>query len=478
MITYDKLFIGGWTTPASSERIDVTSASTEEPIGSVPAATEADVDAAVAAARRAFDDPQGWPNWEPARRADALDQLADKLEAKGEEMARRVSAQNGMPIAISSQLEAGFPLVLLRYYANLLRGFDFEVEQDHLMGGKTYVRREPVGVVGAIAPWNYPQALAAFKHAPALAAGCTIVLKPSPETVLDAFLFAEAVAETDIPDGVVNIVPGGREVGAYLVAHPDIDKVAFTGSTAAGRQIATTCGQMLRPVTLELGGKSAAIVLDDANLDLSVMGERLFESLLVNNGQTCYLGTRILTPDNRYDEVVDTLAAFMSSLPVGDALDASTMIGPMASRTHRDRVEGFIDKGKGDGARVVVGGGRSDRDRGWFVEPTLFADVDNKSTIAQEEIFGPVLSVIRYSDVDNAIAIANDSDYGLGGSVWTSDPERGRDIARRVRTGTIGINRYLPDPGAPFGGVKDSGIGRELGPQSLDSYLVYKSIYA
>ena len=478
MITYDKLFIGGWTTPASNERIDVISASSEEPIGSVPAATEADVDAAVAAARRAFDDPQGWANWEPARRADALDQLADKLEAKGEEMARRVSAQNGMPITISSQLEAGFPLILLRYYANLLRGFEFEVEQDHLMGGKTYVRREPVGVVGAIAPWNYPQALAAFKHAPALAAGCAIVLKPSPETVLDAFLFAEAVAETDIPEGVVNIVPGGREIGAYLVAHPDIDKVAFTGSTAAGRQIATTCGQMLRPVTLELGGKSAAIVLDDANLDLSVMGERLFESLLVNNGQTCYLGTRILAPDNRYDEVVDTLAAFMSSLPVGDALDASTMIGPMASRTHRDRVEGFIDKGKGDGARVVVGGGRSDSDRGWFVEPTLFADVDNKSTIAQEEIFGPVLSVIRYSDVDNAIAIANDSDYGLGGSVWTSDPDRGRDVARRVRTGTIGINRYLPDPGAPFGGVKDSGIGRELGPQSLDSYLVYKSIYA
>lgn len=212
MITYDKLFIGGWATPASNERIDVTSASTEEPIGSVPAATEADVDAAVAAARSAFDDPQGWANWEPARRADALDQLADKLEAKGEEMARRVSAQNGMPITISSQLEAGFPLVLLRYYANLLRGFDFEVEQDHVMGGKTYVRREPVGVVGAIAPWNYPQALAAFKHAPALAAGCAIVLKPSPETVLDAFLFAEAVAETDIPQGVVNIVPGGREI--------------------------------------------------------------------------------------------------------------------------------------------------------------------------------------------------------------------------------------------------------------------------
>ncbi len=479
MITYDKLFIGGqWVAPASGEQIEVVSSSTEEQIGVVPAAVEADVDAAVAAARSAFDDPQGWARWEPSRRADAMEQLADILETKGEEMARRVSAQNGMPIAISSQLETGVPLTLLRYYAGLARGFSFEVEQDHLFGGKTLVRREPVGVVGAIVPWNYPQALAAFKYGPALAAGCAIVLKPSPETVLDAFLFAEAVAESDIPDGVVNVVPGGRETGAYLVSHRDVDKVAFTGSTAAGRQIAATCGQLLRPVTLELGGKSAAIVLDDANLDLSVMGERLFESLLVNNGQTCYLGTRILAPDNRYDEVVDTLAAFMSSLPVGDALDESTMIGPMASRTHRDRVEGYIEKGKGDGARVVVGGGRSERDRGWFVQPTLFADVDNHSTIAQEEIFGPVLSVIRYSDTDDAIRLANDSDYGLGGSVWTSDPDRGKDVARRVRTGTIGINRYMPDPGAPFGGVKDSGIGRELGPQSMEAYLVYKSIYA
>lgn len=478
MTTYDKLFIGGeWRTPASSECIDVTSASTEEPIGSVPAATERDVDDAVAAARRAFDDPQGWAHWPPVKRADAIEQLAQQLEIRADEMARRVSAQNGMPISIATQLEGGFPLVVLRYYANLLREAEFETEQPHVMGGTTVVRREPVGVVGAISPWNYPQTLASFKHAPALAAGCTIVLKPSPETVLDAFLFAEAVAATDIPAGVVNVVPGGRDVGAYLVGHPGVDKVAFTGSTAAGRQIATTCGQLLRPVTLELGGKSAAIILDDANLDLSVVGERLFESLLVNNGQTCYLGTRILAPASRYDDVVDTLGAFISSLPVGDALDPGTMIGPMASRTHRDRVDGFIEKGKGDGARVVVGGGATNFDRGWFVEPTLFADVDNASTIAQEEIFGPVLSVIKYTDTDEAIRIANDSDYGLGGTVWTSDPERGRDIARRVRTGTIGINRYMPDPGAPFGGVKDSGIGRELGPQSLDSYLVYKSIY-
>ena len=478
MITYDRLFIGGdWVTPATSDVYELTSASTEEMIGVVPRASEDDVDAAVAAAQRSFDDPNGWAHWEPARRADALEQLAGQLEMRSEEMARRVSSQNGMPITIANQLEGGFPLVLLRYYADLLRRTEFEVTQPHLMGGTTIVRREPVGVVAAISPWNYPQTLACFKIGPALAAGCTIVLKPSPETLLDAFLFAEAVAATDIPAGVINIVPGGRDIGAYLVAHPGVNKVAFTGSTAAGRQIAETCGRLLRPVTLELGGKSAAIILDDAELDLATVGERLFESLLVNNGQTCYLGTRVLAPARRYDEIVDTLAAFVTSLPVGDALDPVTMIGPMASSTHRDRVERLIDKGRGDGARIVAGGHPSERDRGWFVEPTLFADVDNASTIAQEEIFGPVLAVIRYRDTEDAIQIANDSRYGLGGSVWTSDSERGKDVARRVRTGTIGINRYMPDPNAPFGGVKDSGIGRELGPDSLNAYLNYKSIY-
>ena len=479
MITYDKLFIGGqWAAPSSTAVHELTSASTEEPIGSVPQARQADIDRAVAAARQAFDDPSGWAHWEPARRTDAIEQLAHQLEIRADEMARRVSSQNGMPISIATQLEGGWPLIVLRYYANLLREASFESEQQHLMGGTTIVRREPIGVVAGIAPWNYPQTLASFKHAPALAAGCSIVLKPAPETLLDSFLFAEAVAATDIPPGVINIVPGGRDAGAYLVGHAGVDKVAFTGSTAAGRQIAETCGRLLRPVTFELGGKSAAIILDDADLDLATVGERLFESLLVNNGQTCYLSTRILAPKNRYDEVIDTLAAFVTSLPVGDALDPSTMIGPMVSCAHRERVERFIEKGKWDGARVVVGGTRSSRSRGWFVEPTLFADVDNSSTIAQKEIFGPVLSVIRYRDTDEAVRIANDSAYGLGGTVWTADPERGKEVARRIRTGTIGINRYMPDPGAPYGGVKDSGIGRELGPDSLNAYLTYKSIYA
>ncbi|HWN63837.1 MAG TPA: aldehyde dehydrogenase [Streptosporangiaceae bacterium] len=479
-VSYDSLFIGGeWVRPSSGARIDVTSASTEEPIGSVPEGAEADVDAAVAAARRAFDDPHGWSQWEPSARAEALGRLAAELEARSAEMAQRVSAQNGMPISIATMLEGGFPVIVLRYIAGLLDGASFEEERPGFLGGTNIVRREPIGVVGAIVPWNYPQTLAAFKYAPALAAGCTIVMKPSPETVLDAFLLAEAVAAAGIPDGVVSIVPGGRELGAYLVEHRDVDKVAFTGSTAAGRRVAEACGRLLRPVTLELGGKSAAIVLEDADLDLAKIGNDLFAATLVNNGQTCYLGTRVLAPRSRYDEVVDTLAAFASSLAVGDALDPATQIGPMASQTHRDRVEGYVAKGNSDGARLVTGGGRPrDMDRGWFVEPTVFADVDNSSTIAQEEIFGPVLSVIAYGDVDDAIRIANDSDYGLGGSVWTADTERGKDVARRVRTGTIGINKYAPDPGAPFGGVKASGIGRELGPNAIGAYQQFKSIYA
>ena len=479
-VSYDSLFIGGeWVRPSSGARIDVTSASTEEPIGSVPEGAEADVDAAVAAARRAFDDPHGWSQWEPSARAEALGRLAAELEARAGEMAQRVSAQNGMPISIATMLEGGFPVIVLRYIAGLLDGASFEEERPGFLGGTNIVRREPIGVVGAIVPWNYPQTLAAFKYAPALAAGCTIVMKPSPETVLDAFLLAEAVAAAGIPDGVVSIVPGGRELGAYLVEHRDVDKVAFTGSTAAGRRVAEACGRLLRPVTLELGGKSAAIVLEDADLDLAKIGNDLFAATLVNNGQTCYLGTRVLAPRSRYDEVVDTLAAFASSLAVGDALDPATQIGPMASQTHRDRVEGYVAKGNSDGARLVTGGGRPrDMDRGWFVEPTVFADVDNSSTIAQEEIFGPVLSVIAYGDVDDAIRIANDSDYGLGGSVWTADAERGKDVARRVRTGTIGINKYAPDPGAPFGGVKASGIGRELGPNAIGAYQQFKSIYA
>jgi aldehyde dehydrogenase (NAD+) len=478
--SYDTLFIGGeWVSPSSAVRISVLNASTEEPIGSAPEAAEADVDAAVAAARRAFDDPSGWPQWEPAQRAEVLLRLADQLEARAAEIGRLVSAQNGMPVALSPVIEGMTPVGTLRYVAGLLDRAPVEEEAPRFLGGDLIIRHEPVGVVGAIVPWNYPQTLSAFKYAPALAAGCTIVLKPSPETVLDSYVFAEAAEAAGLPPGVVSIVPGGREIGAYLVQHRAIDKIAFTGSTAAGRQIAEVCGRLLRPVTLELGGKSAAIILDDADLDLARIGQDLFAATLVNNGQTCYAGTRILASRSRYGEVVDTFAAFASSLRVGDALDPDTLIGPLVSQRQRDRVERYIAKGNSDGARLVAGGGRpAGLDRGWFVEPTVFADVDNKSTIAQEEIFGPVLSVIEYADEDDAVRIANDSDYGLGGSVWSADPEHAKAVGRRIRTGTVGINGYLPDPAGPWGGVKSSGIGRELGPGAVAAYQQSKTFYA
>jgi acyl-CoA reductase-like NAD-dependent aldehyde dehydrogenase len=480
MTRYDKLFIGGeWVSPSSSQTITVIGSSTEEVIGSVPDSQEADVDAAVDAARAAFDDPEGWANWDAGRRADVIERFAGEVEKRAEDIAKAVSAQNGMPISISTAFEGAFPAVLLRYYAGVIREANYEETRPGLMGGSTLVRHAPIGVVGAIVPWNFPQSLAAFKYAPALAAGCTLVIKPSPETVLDSVLLAEAASAAGIPPGVINFVPGGREVGAHLVSHPKVDKISFTGSTAAGRSIAETCGRLLRPVTLELGGKSAAIVLDDADLNLEAVGQKLFQATLLNQGQTCFLGTRVLAPASRYDEVVDTFAALASSLTVGDALDPDTQIGPMASDRQRDRVEGYIAKGKSEGARLVTGGGRpASRDKGWFVEPTIFADVDNNHTIAQEEIFGPVLSLIKYTDDADAVRIANDSEFGLGGSVWTSDDARGLGVARRVQTGTIGINTYLPDPTAPFGGVKNSGLGRELGPEAVGHYQQIQSIFS
>ena len=480
MSSYDRLFIGGgWVPPSSTSTIEVHNASTGEHIGSVPEAAEADVDAAVAAARRAFDDPAGWSSWSNTERAAALERLATELEARAPEIGRLVSMQNGMPIALSPIIEGLTAVGTLRYMASLLATSPVEEETARFLGGDLVIRHEPIGVIAGIVPWNYPQTLSSFKYAPALAAGNTIVLKPSPETVLDSYVFAEAVIAADLPPGVINVVPGGRELGAYLVQHRDVDKVAFTGSTAAGRQIAEVCGRLLRPVSLELGGKSAAIILDDADLDLAKIGQNLFAATLVNNGQTCYAGTRILAPRSRYAEVVDVFAAFASSLPVGDALDPATLIGPLVAERQRDRVERYIAKGISDGARLVAGGSRpAGLDRGWFVQPTVFADVDNKSVIAREEIFGPVLSIVEYTDEDDAIRIANESDYGLGGSVWTADLARARSVVRRVRTGTMGINGYLPDPAGPWGGVKSSGLGRELGPGAIAAYQNLKTVYA
>jgi NAD-dependent aldehyde dehydrogenases len=469
----DHLYIGGdWLRPRTDSRIAVVSPNTEQEIGSIPEARPQDVDLAVEAARAAL---PGWSDTAPGERAALLRRFADAIEERAREIARTVSAQNGMPIRLSSQLEATYPTTLLRYYAAMIDSEPEDVRAG-LLGGRIRVERDPIGVVAAITPWNFPQTLAAFKYAPALAAGCTVVMKPSPETALDAYLIAEAAAAGGLPAGVINIVPGGRRTGAYLVEHRGVDKVGFTGSTTAGRQIARTCGELLRPVTLELGGKSATIVLDDADLDLSVIGDELFVATLANNGQTCFLGTRVLAPRHRYEEVVDVFTAFAETLTIGDSLDPGTDIGPMVTERHRERVEGYIEKGRAEGGRVTTGGGRPDRP-GWFVRPTVFADIDNAATISREEIFGPVLSIIAYDGDEDAVRIANDSGFGLGGTVWTADPERGFAVARKVRTGTFGMNRYLPDPVAPFGGVKDSGLGRELGPEGIAAYRSLKSIY-
>ncbi|XVQ09555.1 aldehyde dehydrogenase [Spirillospora sp. CA-255316] len=477
MVEHDKLYIGGdWVAPAARDRITVVSPSTEEVIGSVPDASAADVDRAVDAARGAFDDPQGWARWTPTARAEVLERFAVAMEARGAAAAEAVSSQNGMPVQKSRAVEALAPGLLLRYYGTLATSRGVEERREAMFGGTTVVRREPIGVAAAIVPWNYPQSLFFMKLAPALAAGCAVVIKPAPETVLDSYLVAEAAAEAGLPAGLLNIVPAGREVGAHLVAHPGIDKVSFTGSTAAGRSIAETCGRLLRPVTLELGGKSAAIVLDDADLESNLPA--FFDATLTNQGQTCSIATRILAPRSRYEEIVDVVTTLAGSQTIGDALDPATQIGPMVNGRQRDRVEGYIAKGLADGARITTGGSRPQGlDRGFFVSPTVFVDVDNNHTIAQEEIFGPVLAVIPYDDDADAVRIANDSDYGLGGSVWSSDLERAAGVARKVRTGSIGINSYVNDPGSPFGGVKSSGMGREMGPEGLAAYEELKSIY-
>lgn len=473
---HEELFIGGgWQSARSGERIVVRSATTEAVIGHVPDADRDDVDAAIAAARVAFDD---WSQWTPKARAEALHAFADAIDRRAGELALRVTEQNGMPIFLSTASDSQRPGQFLRYYANAECEQDDEEPRISSSGGKTLVRRVPLGVVAAVAPWNFPNTMAALKYAPALAAGCTVVLKPAPETVLDAILIAEAAIEAGLPPGVLNIVTGGRETGQYLVGHPGIDEVSFTGSTAVGREIGALCGVLLRPVTLELGGKSAAIVLDDAELDLRHIGSQLAPALFGNNGQTCFITSRILAPRSRYDEVVDTVAQLARSLPVGDPLDPATKIGPLVSERQRARVESYLARGTAEGARLVVGGGRpKDLTRGWFVEPTVFADVDNAATIAQEEIFGPVVTVTPYDDDDDAVRLANDSEYGLAATVWTRDDDRGLAIARRIVTGSVGLNHYQPDLYSPASMTKASGVGLKFGPEALAAYQRFQSVY-
>ena len=468
------LFIGGqWRAASAAGRIDVVNPATEEVWASVPDADAADVDAAVRAARAALPD---WRGIGAAARAEVVLRFADELAARGEGMARVITAENGTPIAETSAA-ASHSAGILRYFATLADLVDaVDVRPfPNAPGSYTEVSREAVGVCALIAPWNFPLGLVMVKLAPALIAGCTVVIKPAAETPLDLRVLMEAAVAAGIPAGAINVITGGRETGSLLVQHPLVDKVAFTGSTEAGRIIAQQCGSLLRPVTLELGGKSAAILLDDVDLDY--FGTMLNRTCLRNTGQTCYNSTRILAPRSRYGEIVELAAGVVASTKQGDPLELDTVYGPTVSARQRDRVEGYIALGRAEGATVATGGGRPAFDRGFFVQPTVFSDVDNRMRIAQEEIFGPVLVVIPFDDDSDAARIANDSQFGLGGSIFSADESRAAALARTIETGSIGVNFFGSNHAAPFGGWKDSGLGVEYGPEGLNAYLRLKSVH-
>ena len=471
-LSYDDLFIAGrWQAPSTTRRLSVISPHTEEPIGEVPDAAPEDVDRAIAAAREAFDNGP-WPRLSPFERIEKIEKLAAVYAGHLDEMADLITAEMGSPRRFSRLAQAAGAASMMTVTAATAREYPW-VERRQGVFGEAHVRRAPVGVVGAIVPWNVPHLVLMPKLIPALIAGCAVVVKPAPETPLDAMWLAEMLDEVDLPEGVVSIVTGGRDTGEHLVRHPGVDKIAFTGSTASGRRIAAICGEQLKRVSLELGGKSAAIILDDADIDSTVAG--LKTAALMNNGQGCVLQTRILVSERRHDEVVDALAEMMSGLQVGDPADEATDIGPLVAQRQQHRVQGYIRSGLDEGARIVVGGDDSPYDRGWYVRPTLFADATNQMRIAREEIFGPVLTVLKYSDERDAVRIANDSDYGLAGSVWTADTAHGLQIAEAVRTGTFGINMYDIDIASPFGGFKQSGIGREFSAEGLSAYVELQS---
>jgi aldehyde dehydrogenase (NAD+) len=453
----DHFFIDGtWARSSGTEQVPAVEAATGVAMGWAAIGGPVDVDLAVRAARAALDQ-SAWGRSSPGERAAVMRRMADVLERHGATTAELCSREVGMPITTSRPFNGTAPATLLRYYADLAERIPVEEERPTVRGS-ALVRREPVGVVGAITPWNFPQTAVMFKLGPALAVGCTFVLKHSPDAPLDAYVLGEAATEAGLPAGVLNIVLGGAEAGQALVTHPEVDKIAFTGSTATGRWIGEQCGRLVRRATLELGGKSAAIVCDDADLD--VLRQALPNASFRNNSQTCSTQSRILAPRSRYDEVVEAVAQVARDLVVGNPLDERTTLGPMATAHHLEKVLGYIDVARASDAQLVVGGGRpAGLDKGWFVEPTVFAGVDNGDRLAREEVFGPVIAVIPYVDDADAVRIANDNDYGLGGSVWSRDADRALDIARRVRTGTIGFNHYQIDFGSPFGGYKASGVG-------------------
>ncbi|MCU1645778.1 MAG: geoB [Nocardia sp.] len=477
MRSYDTIFIDGqWISSTGDATIEIVSPHNENVIATVPNGTPGDIDAAVAAARRAFDTGP-WPRMAPRERLSYLTRLADMYEARLEDFAQIISAEMGAPITLSRTRQAPAGLYCLRSTIAFAEQYEWEQTRATAESGPAIVRKLPVGVVGAIAPFNFPQMLVMAKLAPALAAGCTVVVKPAPECPIDALLLAELVDQAGLPAGVVNVVPADRTASEHLVAHPDVDKIAFTGSTVAGRQIAAVCGRDIRRCTVELGGKSAAIVLDDAD-PVAVASAMKFASF-ANSGQGCVSQTRILVPRARKNAYINALADMVESLDVGDPGDSNVDIGPMVTRTHQQRVTGYIELGTTEGATTLVGGPGMPEGltHGWFVRPTLFVDVDNSMRIAQEEIFGPVTCVIEYEDIDDAVRIAQDSSYALSGSVWTNDRTAGMAVANHMRTGIFGVNTFTIDFGSPFGGFKASGIGREFGPEGLDDYTEAQTVY-
>uniref|UniRef100_A0AAU2VA18 Aldehyde dehydrogenase n=1 Tax=Streptomyces sp. NBC_00003 TaxID=2903608 RepID=A0AAU2VA18_9ACTN len=475
LVEHGQLFIGGeLTDPLGSDVIEVISPHTEQVIGRVPHASRADVDRAVAAARRAFDEGP-WARATPEERIEVVSRIKDAILARHEEIARSISSQNGSPYSWSVLAQALGAMMVWDSAITVARQFSYEERRSGALG-PILVRREPVGVVAAVVPWNVPQFVAAAKLGPALLTGCSVILKPSPETPLDSYILGEIAAEAGLPEGVLSILPADREVSEYLVGHPGIDKVSFTGSVAAGKRVMEVAARNLTRVTLELGGKSAAVILPDADLAAAVAG--IVPAAWMNNGQACVAQTRILAPRSRYDEIAEALAAAAGALVVGDPLDTATQVGPLVAKRQQQRSLDYIRIGQEEGAKILTGGGRpAGFDRGWYVEPTLFGGVDNSMRIAREEIFGPVICLLPYGDEAEALRIANDSEYGLSGSVWTGDVEHGIDFGRKVRTGTFSVNTFSLDMLGPFGGYKSSGLGREFGPEGFGEYLEHKMIH-
>ncbi|MER6975817.1 aldehyde dehydrogenase [Streptomyces carpinensis] len=471
--SFDRLFIGGeWVKPATDKVIDVVSPSTEEWLASVPEASVQDVDAAAAAARRAFDEGP-WPRMRPAERAEALLRVRAEIEKRYDAMVAAFSAEIGAPTAISHEFNTE-AMDAWTEAAKLLETFEFEQERPFAGGSGTLVH-EPVGVVAAVVPWNGPVDIACLKSAPALAAGCTVVIKAAPEGPVAMMLLAEALEAAGLPEGVVSLLPADREVSEYLVSHPAVDKVSFTGSTATGRRIMSICSERIARVSLELGGKSAGIIADD--IAMTEVVETLGFAGVVSSGQVCAAITRVIVPRERQQELLDVLVPFYENLKVGDPSDPETDLGPLVARRQLDRVLEYIEIGKAEGARLITGGGRpAGFDKGWFVAPTIFADVANDMRIAQEEIFGPVVCVIPYDTLEEAIDMANDSPYGLSGAVYAKDTQLAERIARRIRTGQMSINGWFACMFQPFGGFKQSGIGREGGVEGLTAYLEPKFI--